>query len=365
MIGRGIDQVLPHPCDPVLYEPCMTSAEGYVELAERESGPIRRPADLAHPWGDALEELAQVGPDARIINLETAITRSGDAWQGKGIHYRTSPENARVLATAGIQCCALANNHVLDWGYAGLEETLGTLDALGLRHAGAGRTLAEAEVPGIVELPGGRRVLVWSFAETSSGVPRYWAATTARPGVALLDELSETGVRRIAELVGSERREGDVVIVSLHWGENWGWDVPPEQREFAHALVDRARVDVVHGHSSHHVKGIEVHRDRPILYGCGDFLDDYEGIGGFEEFRDELGLMYFVVLDGRTGKLTRLHMTPTRIAGFQVRRAAGENAAWLARTLDRECRRFGTSVEWTDGRLDLRWERSDAGGPLA
>jgi poly-gamma-glutamate synthesis protein (capsule biosynthesis protein) len=365
MTGRGIDQVLPHPCDPILYEPCMTSAEGYVKLAERASGPIRRPVDFAHPWGDALEELSQVGPDARIINLETAITRSADAWKGKGIHYRTSPENARVLATAGIHCCALANNHVLDWGYAGLEETLDTLDALGLRHAGAGRTLADAEAPAIVGLAGGRRLLVYSFAATSSGVPRHWAATGSRPGVALLDELSEAGVCRIAELVGSEKREGDVVIVSLHWGANWGWDVPPEQRDFAHALVDRARVDVVHGHSSHHVKGIEVHRDRPILYGCGDFLDDYEGIGGFEEFRDDLGLMYFVVLEGRTGKLARLDMTPTRIAGFRVRRASGEDAAWLAATLNREGQRFGTSVEWSDGgRLELRWDRADSGRSL-
>ena len=174
--------------------------------------------------------------------------------------------------------------------------------------------------------------------------------------MALLRDLSEQSARRIAERVGSEKRAGDVVIVSLHWGDNWGFDVPAEQREFAHALVELAGVDVVHGHSSHHVKGIAVHRDRPILYGCGDFLDDYEGIGGFEEFRDDLGLMYFVAVDAKTGKLARLRMTPTRIVGFRVRRACGNDAAWLAETLNREGERFGTSVGWTDGgRLELRW----------
>jgi poly-gamma-glutamate synthesis protein (capsule biosynthesis protein) len=356
MTGRGIDQVLPHPCDPILYEPCMTSAEGYVELAERASGSIPRPVDFAYPWGDALDELERVGPDVRIVNLETAVTRSADAWRSKAIHYRTSPQNARVLAAAGIHCCALANNHVLDWGYAGLAETLDTLDSLGVRHAGAGRTLAEAETPATLDLGGKGRVLVYSFAATSSGVPRSWEAAGARPGVALLRDLSEPSARRIAERVASEKRAGDVVVVSLHWGDNWGFDVPPEQRDFAHALVELAGADVVHGHSSHHVKGIEVHRQRPILYGCGDFLDDYEGIGGFEQFRDDLGLMYFVALDAKTGDLVRLEMTPTRIAGLRVRRACGSDALWLAETLRREGERFGTSVVWTGGgRLDLRW----------
>jgi poly-gamma-glutamate capsule biosynthesis protein CapA/YwtB (metallophosphatase superfamily) len=76
------------------------------------------------------------------VNLETALTASEDAWPGKGIHYRTGPENGRALAAAGIDCCALANNHVLDWGYAGLAETLRTLAALGIRHAGAGGSRA-------------------------------------------------------------------------------------------------------------------------------------------------------------------------------------------------------------------------------
>ena len=78
-------------------------------------------------------------------------------------------------------------------------------------------------------------------------------------------------------------------MASIHWGDNWGYDIPREQTTFAHKLIDEAGVDVIHGHSSHHPKGIEVYKDKPIIYGCGDFIDDYEGISGYENFRDDLG----------------------------------------------------------------------------
>jgi poly-gamma-glutamate synthesis protein (capsule biosynthesis protein) len=361
MTGRGVDQVLPRPCDPVLYEELARSAEDYVRLAERASGPIPRGVEPSYPWGDALGEIARLRPDAWIVNLETALTRSEDAWPGKGIHYRTSPENGRALAAAGIDCCALANNHVLDWGYAGLAETLRTLAALGIRHAGAGGSRAEAEAPAVIELSAKGRLLVWAFACASSGVPAGWAASETRPGVALLRDLSSSAVEEIAERARAARRPGDVAVASLHWGDNWSFGVAAEEQGFARALIDRAGFDVVHGHSSHHVKGIEVHEGRPILYGCGDFLDDYEGIAGYEEFRADLGLLYFVEVD-RRGRLARLRMTPTRVFRFQVRLATGADADWLAATLNREGARFRTSVERTpDGGLALRWDSARGG----
>lgn len=67
-------------------------------------------------------------------------------------------------------------------------------------------------------------------------------------------------------------------IPALGWG-NWGYGVTRRTREFAHELLDHAGVDLIHGHSSHHPLGIEVYRDKLILYGCGDFINDYEGIG--------------------------------------------------------------------------------------
>ncbi|HZV23784.1 MAG TPA: CapA family protein, partial [Luteimonas sp.] len=165
-----------------------------------------------------------------------------------------------------------------------------------------------------------------------------------RCGVALLEDLSDASLGRIVRAVGAARRPGDVAVVSLHWGGNWDFDVPQAQRAFARALIEMAGVDVVHGHSSHHVKGIEVHRGRPILYGCGDFLDDYEGIGGYGAFRGELGAMYFVTLDAADGRLLALDLVPTRIHRFRIGHARGADRRWLLRTLQRECGRFGCEV---------------------
>jgi poly-gamma-glutamate capsule biosynthesis protein CapA/YwtB (metallophosphatase superfamily) len=89
--------------------------------------------DYPYPWGDALKILNQAAPDVRIINLETAVTRSNDPWPGKSIHYRMHPQNVPCLTVAGIDCCVIANNHVLDWSYAGLAETLTTLHQANLK----------------------------------------------------------------------------------------------------------------------------------------------------------------------------------------------------------------------------------------
>ena len=182
MTGRGIDQVLPHPADPGIHEPYVSSSLEYVRLAEAAHGPIPRPVEFTYPWGDALEELGRVAPEARLINLETSITRSDDHWRGKGINYRMHPDNVGCLIAARIDVCALANNHVLDFGYAGLVETLGTLKKAGLRPAGAGRSLAEAREPAVVDLADTGRVVVLGLGTRSSGIPPSWARRTPGPG---------------------------------------------------------------------------------------------------------------------------------------------------------------------------------------
>src|SRR5689334_3911408 len=120
MTGRGVDQILAHPCPPEIHESYVRDARDYVDLAEEANGPIARPVAAAYIWGDALQELEHVAPDARIINLETSVTTSEDFWRGKGIHYRMHPQNVTCLVAAGVDVCVLANNHVLDYGRAGL-----------------------------------------------------------------------------------------------------------------------------------------------------------------------------------------------------------------------------------------------------
>lgn len=343
MVGRGIDQVLPHPSDPQLHEDYLSSALGYVQLAENAHGAIPKPVDFAYVWGDALNEWGRLGPDLRLVNLETAITRS-DAFEPKGINYRMSPGNAGCLLAAGIDCCVLANNHVLDWGEAGLIETLQVLERSGISTAGAGRGSDEARAPAIMNVSGKGRVIVFAYAMTTSGTPSRWRARSSRPGVNLLPDLSERTIDDVARQVRAVRKQGDVVLVSIHWGPNWGYAVPDEHRRFAHALIDRAGLSVLHGHSSHHPMGVERYGGRLIFYGCGDFINDYEGISGFEEFRSDLALMYFVTVDPASGDCIGLEMIPLQIRGFRLKRAAKEDAVWLQGILDREYRRWGGRV---------------------
>ena len=203
---------------------------------------------------------------------------------------------------------------------------------------------------------GNGRVLVFAFGLASSGIPLAWAAGQNRPGVNLLPDLSAKAVRHIQRKIQEVKRAGDIVMVSIHWGGNWGYDISSRQTRFAHRLIDDGGVDIIHGHSSHHVKAVEVYRDRLILYGCGDFLNDYEGIGGYEKFRADLSLMYFATVNSANGKLVSLQMTPTRIRRFKINRASGEEAIWLMNTLNREGASFGTRIKLDrNNRLALHW----------
>lgn len=356
MTGRGIDQALPHPGHPALHESYVSDARDYVRLAERANGPIPRPVKLDHIWGDALEVLRAERPDARIINLETSVTTRDEFWPRKGIHYRMHPRNIGCLTAAGIDCCVLANNHVLDWGHAGLEETLRALDDAGLPHAGAGRNAVEAAAPAVINVAGTGRVLVFAFGSPTSGIPPSWGATAGQAGVNLLDDLSEHAARRIGAELRRVKRPGDVVVASLHWGDNWGYEVTREQRHFAHWLIEEG-VDLVHGHSSHHARPVEVLNDRLILYGCGDFINDYEGIGGYEEFRGDLALMYLVDLDPATGRLLEVRLIPMQMRRFRLNRASKADTRWLCELLNRIAVTSDTRVQLqaNESSMSLAW----------
>lgn len=353
MTGRGVDQILAHPNQPAIPEPFVRDAREYVALAERRHGPVPRAAADDYVWGDALEALARARPDARIVNLETSITTRDTPWPGKGIAYRMHPANAGCLTAAGIHVCALANNHVMDYGAGGVCDTLDALRRAGIASAGAGRTRTEAWAPAVVPVGGPALLAVFAFGAESSGIPPEWAARDDRPGVALLPDLSAATARQVSAHVLATRGAADRTVVSVHWGGNWGHEIPPSHVAFARRLID-AGIDLVHGHSSHHPQAIEIYRDRLILYGCGDFIDDYEGIAGDERYRSDLVLMYLATLSRATGRLLGLEMTPLHIRRLRLHRAAAAEAQWLAGTLERVSARFGTRVALTDAGLVLR-----------
>jgi poly-gamma-glutamate synthesis protein (capsule biosynthesis protein) len=246
---------------------------------------------------------------------------------------------------------------VLDWGYQGLLETLRTLDEAGIARAGAGGAEAEATSAAALDVAGKGRVLVFSFGSPTSGIPWEWGATEDRPGVNLLVDLSEDTARRIAGQMLRRTQPGDVIVASIHWGGNWGYGIPDEQIGFARRLIDEG-VSIVHGHSSHHVKAIEVYRERLILYGCGDFLTDYEGISGYEQFRGDLAFMYLVKIDPGQGQLVEVRMVPMQTRRFRLNRASAADAQWLYDLLNRLGGPFGTQTRLgSDHSLTLRWRQ--------
>jgi poly-gamma-glutamate synthesis protein (capsule biosynthesis protein) len=350
MTGRGVDQILPHPGDPKLWEAHVKDARDYVTLAEAANGQLPRPVDFSWPWGDALQLLDHLAPDLRIVNLETSITSSSDVAFEKGVHYRMNPSNIPCLVSARLDGCTLANNHVLDFGRRGLLDTLDALTRVGIRPIGAGRSAMEAGQPAIFTDGKGCRVIVLALGAPTSGIPASWAAAADRPGIRFLRELSPESADEVVMSVAALKQPSDVVVASVHWGSNWGYDVPSGHVEFAHRLIDGG-VDLVHGHSSHHPRPVEVYRERLILYGCGDLIDDYEGISGYDRYRDDLRLLWFTSLDPSHGVLEGLRMAPMQARRMRLRHADALDREWLRAVLDKISRPFGTRVELDDDEL--------------
>jgi len=205
----------------------------------------------------------------------------------------------------------------------------------------------EAAQPATLMTRAGERLRVFAYALPSSGTPEFWAAGPVTAGVNLLADTSAASLERIRADVADHVTPDEVIIVSLHWGGNWGYEIPIAHRAFAHALIDSAGADIVFGHSSHHPKAIEVHNGRPIFYGCGDFINDYEGIGGHEAFRPDLVLGYLVDIEARRKRLASLEMIPFRIRKFRLNRTSQADAIWLCDRLGEQCGSFGTAVRLT------------------
>jgi poly-gamma-glutamate synthesis protein (capsule biosynthesis protein) len=233
----------------------------------------------------------------------------------------------------------------MDFGRPGLLETLDVLAAAGLQVAGAGRSFEAAAAPAIVPLNRiGGRLVIFAFGTPSSGIPLGWAATEDSPGVNVVRSLTDAVADQLCRAAEDVRMAGDLIMVSVHWGSNWGYEVDADQVRFAHRLIDGG-VDLVHGHSSHHPRPIEVYRNKLILYGCGDLVDDYEGIRGYERYRDDLRLLYLVDLEPTGGRLVALRMVPLQARKMRLEHASAADAEWLRTVLDEISRDFGCRIE--------------------
>lgn len=311
-----------------------------------------RPPEML--WGDLLGELAWA--DARIANLECAITSHRVRWTRtfKVFHFRADPGSGiRALQAAGFDVVALANNHSLDFEEEGLFETLERLDEAGIAHAGAGRDLAEARRPALVETPGG----TLGVLSATDNEPAF-AASPTRPGTWYLDVESPESIAELGRGIATARALGaEVVVVSMHWGPNMVERPPRHFRAFARAVLELG-ADVFHGHSAHLTQGIELWRGRPILYDTGDFLDDY---AVDPVLRNDWSFLF--QLEISPAGLERISLVPVKLSFARVQQATGgERVAMLAR-MRALCAERGTTLVQTDGRLEWQVEAGISTAP--
>src|SRR5215216_414235 len=297
------------------------------------------------PWGDALPLLDAA--DLRLINLECAITSHVNPWNRtpKTFHFRADPSRAvGVLRAARIDACSLANNHTLDFEERGLLDTLEHLDAAAIRHAGAGRDENEAARP--AHLPAGvARVALVAFTDNE---PPF-AAGPDRPGTNYLPTSLEPEVLdRVEAAIADVREAGaQTVVFSNHWGPNMVERPSYLFRRFARAVVDRG-ADVYFGHSAHVFQGVEVYRDKPILYDTGDFIDDY---AVNERLRNDRSFVFRVSVEG--GEFRRLELFPVVLAYARTALAAGEEREQILRRMERLSAEMGTAFARREGALVL------------
>ncbi|MGC2459315.1 MAG: CapA family protein [Gallionellaceae bacterium] len=296
-------------------------------------------------WGDVLPHLAQA--DLRIVNLECALTPHLRPWTRtrKMFHFRADPEAVRVLQGARIDACALANNHILDYEEQGLRDTLRTLDAAGIRHAGAGTSSGQAAAPAMLEVPGAApcRVALLSFTDNEPD----FAATADHPGTNYLEvSPQEATLTRITDGIAQARAQGAALVVfSNHWGANWVERPSPEFRSFARRVIELG-ADICHGHSAHICQGIEIYRGKPILYDTGNFIDDYAVDPLLRNDRSCLFTLMF-----EQGKLCRIELLPVSLSVAHVELARGKEFEAISARMETLCAEFGTKLMRRDDRL--------------
>jgi len=318
----------PSPGEP---SPVTLAAVGDVALARRVAGYIEE-RGLDYPLGAVAGVLGEA--DLTFANLEAALAEAGNPIPGKGIWLRGRPEYVEALVDAGIDVVSLANNHILDYDSPALEETLALLRSRGIAAVGAGADAEEASEPLYAEV-GGLRLVFLAYTRYADifwswDYPRTFAAAEDLPGVVGLDPA------RVVQDIRRVRDEADLVVVSLHWGEEDVHQPRPDQVEMAHAFVD-AGASVVLGHHPHVLQGVEVYRGSPIFYSLGNFVYDQR-----KRAQTETGIARITFHGAR---VVDVEFLPCLIDEGRPQLAAGDDWLTIARNLQTYSLPLGGQVE--------------------
>ncbi len=296
MIGRGVDEIISH--------------RGY-----------------SYPWGNLSSTLKK--PDLTIINLENTFTTSTKAVP-KVFNFKANPDRIKTLQLAGVDAVNIANNHILDFGKSGLEETINTLNNANISHVGAGINLKDARRP-ITFTKNGIVIGIIGYTDNEQG----WAATKDKPGI---NYIRVGDIEKVRKDIASLRSTADIVIVSIHWGPNMQEKPTQKFVDFAHQMIDSG-VDIIHGHSAHNFQGIEIYKNKLIMYDTGDLVDDYRVD---PVLRNDWSFFYLVLVNKKG--IQEIKLIPTIISDYQVNIAVGNTYKEIIDRIQMLSAPFGTTI---------------------
>jgi poly-gamma-glutamate capsule biosynthesis protein CapA/YwtB (metallophosphatase superfamily) len=299
MIGRGVNNII--------------SEKGYL-----------------YPWGDVLPLLKSA--DINVINLETTLTKSNRKVD-KVFNFKATPGKIKTLQEANIAIANLANNHILDFSEEGLIETLHTLDKTSIKHVGAGMNEKEAAKPEIIVVKNISLGLI-GFTDNES----TWKATPTNSGTNYINIEREKDREYALSLIMKLRKEVDIVIVSIHWGYNMQEEPSVTFMNFAHAMVEHG-ASIIHGHSAHIFQGIEMYKNKLIMYDTGDFVDDY-----VVDDRLKNDHSFFFLISLSKQGIENIKLIPVLIDYCQVNIAKNGDYKWSIERMQKLSKTFGTKI---------------------
>ena len=283
-----------------------------------------------YPWGNTLSLLQQT--DLRIINLETTLTTHTQI-NPKVFNFKALPDRVKTLQAAHIDVANLANNHSLDFKETGLAETIATLDAADIHHVGAGMNREQACAPTIIT-KNNIKIGIIGYTDNEP----TWKAATNKPGINYIEIGNSADLETIKKQIAALRNVVDIVIMTIHWGPNMQQRPSQQFVQFAHTMID-AGIDIMQGHSSHVFQGIEVYKNKVIVYDTGDFIDDY-AVNPI--LRNDQSL-FFAVTIAKNGPQS-ITLTPVVISNMQVNIADGFEKQEIMERIQMLSQEFDTTV---------------------
>lgn len=291
-----------------------------------------------YTWGDVLPIFKKA--DIRICNLECVISDVGEPWSltPKVFHFRSDSKNIKVLKIANIDLVSLANNHSLDYGYSAMFDMLENLKRNNILYSGVGKNLKEASQPAILELLN-KKIGFISFTDNEPN----WSAEEDKPGIFYV-ELKENGknLDYLLNLIKETKKIVNYLIISAHWGPNWGYEPLNEHIYFAHKFIDYG-ADLIFGHSPHIFRGVETYKNKFIIYSAGDFVDDY-AVDEIE--RNDESFVFIWDIENQV-----LELYPTIIQNFQARLAKKVEKERIMDKMIFLCEKFKTNIRKYEDKL--------------